>query len=121
MDKHDTSNRLTRKSSLPSDSKSNWVQTEDAQQNDVNISFNGKDIVVSLGNVNSGIFRKNADKSVSVLLCDQLGRVWKIFTEEEIEYDLNGLRLSSKGLPQGYYILHIKAGDNAISHKLMIE
>ena len=121
MDKHNTSNRLTRKSSLPNDSKSNWVKTEDAQQNDVNISFNGKDIVVSIGNVNSGIFRKNADKPVSALLCDQLGRVWKVFAEEEIEYNLNEFRLSSEGLPQGYYILNIKIGINGISKKIIIE
>lgn len=121
MDKHNTSNRLTRKSSLPNDSKSNWVKTEDAQQNDVNISFNGKDIVVSIGNVNSGIFRKNADKPVSALLCDQLGRVWKVFAEEEIEYNLNEFRLSSEGLPQGYYILNIKIGINGISQKIIIE
>lgn len=76
------------------------TKSENNSDNNVSVDFNGNSISVKI--INSTDERID---NASGLLCDQLGRVWKVFSNIDFADGEWQTRMSSHELPRGNYIL----------------
>ena len=92
------------------------MKSENNSDNNVSVNFNGNSISVKI--INSTDERID---NASGLLCDQLGRVWKVFSNIDFADGEWQTRMSSHELPRGNYILYLSIDGDYISKKLIIQ
>ena len=84
--------------------------------NSVTVIF--KDGVISVKIID---YSNDNVENASGVLCDQLGRVWKTFSEINFADDEWQTPIYTSKLPQGNYVLYLSVGKTRISKKLVIQ
>lgn len=87
--------------------------------NNICINYNENSIGIWIDT--KSILKNRELFDISGILCDQLGRVWKTFSENNVTDDIWETEIISKEFPKGEYILFFSIGEESISKKLIIK
>lgn len=87
--------------------------------NKICINYNENSIGIWIDT--KSILKNREQFDISGILCDQLGRVWKTFSENNVTDDIWETEIISKEFPKGEYILFFSIGEESISKKLIIK